>query len=642
MDEGVSQTSLEPPSCDLDPIALHLPFVPDSDFARVTQTGQVSDSVVLMTALPKTGMQTRVRPPAGRGQHDVEGRGSGALVQAAPKRSSVPVSGEPRPILRPPLFAAKPLRSEFGTQGYGPVRPSMQLSNRWTPCPTRRERQALAPHVPFPSPRVLVTPLARPVIRPKFMQTYPEHAPLPRPVHSSRAHHVRRPLRRVPFQTQASGMVPAIPQSQPSDVPTPAHTSWQQCAGAVEAVRPPLRVKCPGLPPKPPAGQLQQVVSQADKHRENWDKVFVMWDELREFLYSLSSVLQETATSSDPLKLERALLQKLADTTASRYLSILLSFCQCAQESEVDLSSCRAVSLLDLVYSMQSDPKLTIHSCYTLKALRWVSKTFLVELHAWSPLMQVLEAGRDGQRREALPLPPSFMLYLERRVLDVSLDASSRCLAFVFQMRSMCVGVPCPSQAKSWIRVWLHLLGDVWDAFPAFEPDVLFFSHDASSFSPLSYCQALRLFRTLLVDYAPQCDPFAYSLHSMKTSVLAALAQLDLDEPARKLQGHHRVSSVTLYGRDDVSGAVRAQVKFLNALRSGFVPVTPIGRGGQVPIPSDSLDLAPVVGACVPEHPRFSYVPGASGFFRRGRCVACACEGAAHCCWGVAGCLDSV
>ena len=448
-------------------------------------------------------------------------------------------------------------------------------------------------------------------------------------------------------------MVPAIPQSQPSDVPTPARTSWGQCAGAVEAVRPPLRVKCPGLPPKPPAGQLQQVVSQADKHRENWDKVFVMWDELREFLYSLSSVLQETATSSHPLKLERALLQKLADTTASRYLSILLSFCQRAQESEVDLSSCRAVSLLDLVYSMHSDPKLTIHSCNTLKALRWVSKTFLVELHAWSPLMQVLEAGRDGQRREALPLPPSFMLYLERRVLGVSLDASSRIFSgsilvatmsslrfsdaqhvrwstmslagqvwrgVVYRSKTSRQGMPvglmgsgllilADEPSKSWIRVWLHLLGDVWDAFPAFEPDVLFFSHDASSFSPLSYCQTLRLCRTLLVDYAPQCDPFAYSLHSVKTSVLAALAQLDLDEPARKLQGHHRVSSMTRYGRDDVSGAVRAQVKFLNALRSGFVPVTPIGRGGQVPIPSDSLDLTPVVGACVPEHPRFSYAP---------------------------------
>ena len=95
----------------------------------------------------------------------------------------------------------------------------------------------------------------------------------------------------------------------------------------------------------------------------------------------------------------------------------------------------------------------------------------------------------------------------------------------------------------------------------------------------------------------------------MKTSALAALVQLDLDEPARKLRGHHRVSSVTLCGRDDVSGAVRAQVKFLNALRNGFVPVSPTGRGGQVPIPSDSLDLTPVAGARVPEHPRFSYVP---------------------------------
>ena len=101
------------------------------------------------------------------------------------------------------------------------------------------------------------TGYVRRYLQSKFMQTYPEHAPLPRPVHSSRAHHVRRPLHRVPFQTQASGMVPAIPQSQPSDVPTPAHTSWGQCAGAVEAVRPPLRVKCPELPPKPSAGQLR-------------------------------------------------------------------------------------------------------------------------------------------------------------------------------------------------------------------------------------------------------------------------------------------------------------------------------------------------------------------------------------------------
>ena len=214
VDEDVSQTSPAPSSCplgsvypqlravqNLAPTALCLPFVPDSETARVAQTGQVSDPVVLMTALPKTGVQARILPPAWRGRHDVEGRGFIALPQTVPKRSSEPVSGEARPLLRPPLFAAKPLRSESGIRGYGPVRPSVQLSNRWTPCPTRRERQALAPHVSILSPRALVAPLARPVIRPRFMQTYPEHAPLPRPVRSSNGHHARRPLHRVPLKT---------------------------------------------------------------------------------------------------------------------------------------------------------------------------------------------------------------------------------------------------------------------------------------------------------------------------------------------------------------------------------------------------------------------------------------------------------
>ena len=317
--------------------------------------------------------------------------------------------------------------------------------------------------------------------------------------------------------------------------------------------------------------------------------------------------------------------------------------------SAVSLVSPSAIMVIDII--MGSDSNLGIHRSNALKALRWLSKTFLIELLLWTPLMKVLQSGKDGLRREALPLPAGFFVFLERRVLDSSLAEHERIFAgallacvmsslrfsdarhlswssislaghvlraTVYRTKTSRRGMPVgfvgsgllgspDHDVFSWVRAWLLLLGSVWDRFPRAVPDVLFFAYDEFSFQPLSYCQTLRRFRHLLQEFEPSCHQLSYSLHSLKTSALSAMTQLEESESNRRLQGHHRMTSAQMCGRDDMAGAVRAQGRLLSALSQGFLPVTPVGRGGQQPLPAAKLDLAPIQPFEIPEHARFPY-----------------------------------
>ena len=128
-------------------------------------------------------------------------------------------------------------------------------------------------------------------------------------------------------------------------------------------------------------------------------------------------------------------------------------------------------------------------------------------------------------------------------------------------------------------------------------PDVLLFAWDVSAaeFRPWSYVKVLR---DLLAQHMPQCADVAmsYTLHSCKATYLSYMSQCNLGRTDRRLQGHHRSGAVELYARDDTFGALRAQREVLRRIRCGWLPATPIARGGRAPMPTEPVSLAAMLG----------------------------------------------
>ena len=79
----------------------------------------------------------------------------------------------------------------------------------------------------------------------------------------------------------------------------------------------------------------------------------------------------------------------------------------------------------------------------------------------------------------------------------------------------------------------------------------------------------------------------------MKSTFLSWMAQLEISLTSRFLQGHHQVpGSAQLYSRDDIWPALRARLQLWKAIHSGFLPMLPQHRGGQLPVQEPSLDIS--------------------------------------------------
>ena len=65
--------------------------------------------------------------------------------------------------------------------------------------------------------------------------------------------------------------------------------------------------------------------------------------------------------------------------------------------------------------------------------------------------------------------------------------------------------------------------------------------------------------------------------------MLSAALQLRLPEDDRRVQGHHKLSSTRLYGRDDTHQALCMQRQLARALARQWRPQRPMARGGQQP-----------------------------------------------------------
>ena len=102
---------------------------------------------------------------------------------------------------------------------------------------------------------------------------------------------------------------------------------------------------------------------------------------------------------------------------------------------------------------------------------------------------------------------------------------------------------------------------------------------------PLGYSGMLAQFRRCLVVYAGLSPSVAsrFTLHSLKTTLLAWSSQVEVPEVLREARGHHRSATVSAcvkrYSRDDINPQLSCQRKVVAKLRGGWRPYVPVDRG---------------------------------------------------------------
>ena len=173
-----------------------------------------------------------------------------------------------------------------------------------------------------------------------------------------------------------------------------------------------------------------------------------------------------------------------------------------------------------------------------------------------------------------------------------------------------CLGIVTRPSVKHWVFRFLEAIQIGIDKSrnhwgPQWSPHFLFPSWtDAFPFSsPCSYHHALLWF-----DFIPNAiglrhrywllnkrNTFPHT-HSMKSTLLAAAGQLNLNLEQRAKQGHHK-KSVQLYSRDDVWPSLFLQRDILVDISTGWRPLTSQSRGAKQPLPEPPFLAPPITQA---------------------------------------------
>jgi hypothetical protein len=118
-------------------------------------------------------------------------------------------------------------------------------------------------------------------------------------------------------------------------------------------------------------------------------------------------------------------------------------------------------------------------------------------------------------------------------------------------------------------------------------------------FDAMTYAEALFYIRYYMAlpwsqhGVPASLNTKSYSVHGLKATILSWAAQANLPETDRRIHGKHRPAqaSVQLYSRDDILGSLRVQTALIEQITNGWRPVTPLSRGGQIPMIEPSFVL---------------------------------------------------
>ena len=337
-----------------------------------------------------------------------------------------------------------------------------------------------------------------------------------------------------------------------------------------------------------------------------------------------------------------------------RIASLFILFLESSATSFLEVSLASVLDFLAIARASHSQD-LEVHRISaesSIKALRWFVRQAQWDCLSNALNSPVIRAysrrGTAQDRREALPIPWALITGWEERVCDpktplttkavlgAALLATHASLRFgdlqrvdfsslslsTSALHGTCfatkttthgqpfavtlAGITGRNLSSCWTLHWLAALHSLVTPHLQQEeaPDFLWLSTalDAQALdelAPASYCTALLCLRYvatfpwrvagsgLLPGEARQL-----TLHSMKSTLLAAAAQLRLAKEIRLAQGHHR-DSARLYSRNDTFDSLDAQHRLATAMSTGWRPNRSVARGGQAPIPEPPFSLPP-------------------------------------------------
>ena len=379
--------------------------------------------------------------------------------------------------------------------------------------------------------------------------------------------------------------------------------------------------------------------------------VWNLWENFSDQMHPFSSVLQQLRSSEFCTEHSERFLNQFAAATLVRYMSCLLQFLQLCVIMHVNVDDLSEALLADLLISGAlarradgSGPKCSV----TIKSLRWAHKQLGV--HAFGCAFGALVASFEKQkfetdRKESLPYPAFVLMKWERRILQSNTPLKEviilggflllcwsglrfsdlqRCRLSTWQLDSTSLrgltwraktcnsstpfGVVTSGLLSKGSWTWIHkFLSTLDELYAAESPDDIDFALPSFGnqdtpqvpFDAMTYAEALFYIRYYMtLPWSQQSVPASlntksYSVHGLKATILSWAAQANLPETDRRIHGKHRPAqaSVQLYSRDDILGSLRVQTALIQQIANGWRPVTPLGRGGQVPMTEPSFVL---------------------------------------------------
>eukprot|EP00435_Cladocopium_sp_Y103_P070303 s255_g35.t1 len=398
----------------------------------------------------------------------------------------------------------------------------------------------------------------------------------------------------------------------------------------------------PTLPgPKPSASSQMIRVRQCSTNSMLMDK----WISLLQSLGECSETWTLLQKSVHWKEHAGRILDGSAPSTAMKYISACTNFLQTLTEMRIPLATLSDVQMADILVTMSlaKSSSGSGGSCAaTIKALRWlhrVAGVSILQLVHSAMINSFLVQKIPRDRKEAPPLPLWLLVQWERRILmsscstpEVILLGSFLLMAWaslrfsdaqriemhrmvltdgelrgvIWRSKTTTLGMPFGAVnsgllsrgAHSWMWKFISTLDGILYRNNPGDVDFLLPHCDLESISlplvPMTYATALFQLRRLIhCPWRSSSNPMLgldlnFTLHSLKATLLSWGPQVasHTNTEQRLQQGHHvsQSSSLAVYSRDNVWGALEFQRQIIQQVRAGWRPQIPQHRGSQRPL----------------------------------------------------------